>query len=144
MESGDIADPTVYATVLRPSNRLWTYLSPAEQIGPGERTARFRVGGDQPVLDRDGRSRISFETPPSHYSTRSRLLASCSGVSPSATESAVRKPFRRRGQGNGSARANMLAHSRFGPSRHRPSDPARAPAGTGDRKLMRHLAECRS
>ncbi|MGA4788664.1 hypothetical protein [Nocardia sp. AB354] len=51
----------MYATVLRTSNRLWTYLSSAEQIGPGERTARFRVGGDQPVLDRDGRSRISFE-----------------------------------------------------------------------------------
>jgi uncharacterized protein len=47
--------------VLRTSNRWWTYLSPAEQIGPGERTARYRVGGDQPVLDADGRSRISFE-----------------------------------------------------------------------------------
>jgi putative NADH-flavin reductase len=32
--------------VLRASNRLWTYVSPAEQIGPGERTGRFRIGGD--------------------------------------------------------------------------------------------------
>ncbi|WP_040812217.1 NAD(P)-dependent oxidoreductase [Nocardia concava] len=48
-------------TVLRTSNRLWTYLSPAEQIGPGQRTARYRIGGDQPVLDADGHSRISFE-----------------------------------------------------------------------------------
>jgi putative NADH-flavin reductase len=47
--------------VLRTSNRLWTYLSPAEQIAPGERTGRFRLGGDQPVLDADGRSRISIE-----------------------------------------------------------------------------------
>ncbi|MEU4118536.1 NAD(P)H-binding protein [Kitasatospora sp. NPDC028055] len=47
--------------VLRASNRLWTYFSPAEQIGPGERTGRFRVGGDQPVLDADGMSRISAE-----------------------------------------------------------------------------------
>jgi len=45
----------------RLSNRLWTYVSPAEEIGPGERTGRFRLGGDQPVLDADGRSRISFE-----------------------------------------------------------------------------------
>ncbi|MGK4580743.1 NAD(P)-dependent oxidoreductase [Kitasatospora sp. HPMI-4] len=45
--------------VLRASNRLWTYLSPAEQIGPGERTNRYRIGGDQPVLDAEGRSRIS-------------------------------------------------------------------------------------
>lgn len=47
--------------VLRTSNRLWTYFSPAEDIAPGERTGRFRVGGDQPVLDAEGRSRISAE-----------------------------------------------------------------------------------
>lgn len=47
--------------VLRTSNRLWTYFSPAEEIAPGERTGRFRIGGDQPVLDADGRSRISVE-----------------------------------------------------------------------------------
>ncbi|MEU6348462.1 NAD(P)H-binding protein [Streptomyces sp. NPDC047072] len=47
--------------VLRASNRLWTYFSPAEEIGPGERTGRFRIGGDQPVLDAEGRSRISVE-----------------------------------------------------------------------------------
>ncbi len=45
----------------RLSNRLWTYLSPAEQIYAGERTGRFRLGGDQPVLDAEGKSRISFE-----------------------------------------------------------------------------------
>lgn len=47
--------------VLRTSNRLWTYLSPAELIAPGERTGRYRIGGDQPVRDTDGRSRISIE-----------------------------------------------------------------------------------
>ncbi|MFH8368446.1 NAD(P)-dependent oxidoreductase [Streptomyces sp. NPDC018031] len=47
--------------VLRTSNRLWTYFSPAEAIAPGERTGRFRIGGDQPVRDADGRSRISVE-----------------------------------------------------------------------------------
>lgn len=47
--------------LLRLSNRLWTYFSPAEEIAPGERTGRFRVGGDQPVLDAEGRSRISVE-----------------------------------------------------------------------------------
>ncbi|MGE7384813.1 NAD(P)-dependent oxidoreductase [Streptomyces sp. NPDC004126] len=47
--------------VLRTSNRLWTYLSPALDIAPGERTGRYRVGGDQPVRDADGRSRISME-----------------------------------------------------------------------------------
>jgi uncharacterized protein len=47
--------------VLRTSNRLWTYFSPAEDIAPGRRTGRFRIGGDQPVLDADGHSRISSE-----------------------------------------------------------------------------------
>ncbi|SNQ49193.1 Epimerase [Frankia canadensis] len=45
--------------ILRTSNRLWTYFSPAEDIFPGERTGRFRIGGDQPVRDADGRSRVS-------------------------------------------------------------------------------------
>lgn len=47
--------------VLRTSNRRWTYFSPAELIAPGERTGRFRLGTDQPVVDGDGKSRISLE-----------------------------------------------------------------------------------
>jgi uncharacterized protein len=47
--------------VLRTSNRLWTYFSPAVEIAPGERTGRFRIGGDQPVMDAAGHSRISVE-----------------------------------------------------------------------------------
>jgi uncharacterized protein len=47
--------------VYRLSNRLWTYLSPAEHIYPGERTGRFRLGGDQLIVDADGKSRISLE-----------------------------------------------------------------------------------
>ena len=47
--------------ILRASNRLWTYFSPAIEIAPGERTGRFRVGADKPVLDAEGRSRISAE-----------------------------------------------------------------------------------
>lgn len=47
--------------VYRLSNRLWTYLSPAQRIEPGERTGRFRVGGDQVLTDAQGQSRISYE-----------------------------------------------------------------------------------
>ncbi|MFB7357178.1 NAD(P)-dependent oxidoreductase [Streptomyces gardneri] len=46
---------------LRTSNRRWTYFSPAEDIAPGERTGRFRIGEDQPVRDAEGRSRVSAE-----------------------------------------------------------------------------------
>ncbi|MFD8207744.1 NAD(P)-dependent oxidoreductase [Streptomyces sp. NPDC059695] len=47
--------------VLRLSNRRWTYFSPAEDIAPGTRTGRFRIGDDQPVRDAEGRSRVSAE-----------------------------------------------------------------------------------
>ena len=47
--------------VLRTSNRRWTYFSPAEDIAPGARTGRFRIGEDRAVRDADGRSRISAE-----------------------------------------------------------------------------------
>ncbi|MFF3495853.1 NAD(P)-dependent oxidoreductase [Streptomyces sp. NPDC002795] len=39
----------------------WTYISPAAEIGPGERTEEFRVGGDRLMKDADGESRISAE-----------------------------------------------------------------------------------
>lgn len=39
----------------------WTYVSPAAEIAPGERTERFRVNGDQLLTDADGASRISAE-----------------------------------------------------------------------------------
>ncbi|MGC0419316.1 putative NADH-flavin reductase [Embleya sp. AB8] len=37
----------------------WTYLSPAADIGPGERTGAYRTGLDDLVVDADGVSRIS-------------------------------------------------------------------------------------
>ncbi|UBU16139.1 NAD(P)-dependent oxidoreductase [Nonomuraea gerenzanensis] len=46
----------------RLSNRNWTYLSPsAGRVEPGERTGRFRVGGDQLLVRADGTSDISAE-----------------------------------------------------------------------------------
>jgi uncharacterized protein len=38
----------------------WTYISPAGEIGPGERTGEFRIGGDQLLVDESGQSRISI------------------------------------------------------------------------------------
>lgn len=46
----------------RLSNRNWTYVSPsAGLVRPGERTGRFRVGGDQLLVREDGTSDISAE-----------------------------------------------------------------------------------
>jgi uncharacterized protein len=39
----------------------WTFLSPSAMIGPGERTGKFRLGGDQLLTDKDGKSHISYE-----------------------------------------------------------------------------------
>ena len=39
----------------------WTLLSPAAVIAPGERTGRFRLGGDQLLTDAQGESRISVQ-----------------------------------------------------------------------------------
>ncbi|MFJ2863440.1 NAD(P)-dependent oxidoreductase [Kitasatospora sp. NPDC087314] len=39
----------------------WTYLSPAAVLEPGERTGRFRLGGDELLVDADGLSAISME-----------------------------------------------------------------------------------
>ncbi|MEH0468271.1 NAD(P)H-binding protein [Streptomyces sp. B21-097] len=39
----------------------WTYVSPADEIAPGDRTARFQLGGDELLFDANGRSFISAE-----------------------------------------------------------------------------------
>lgn len=38
----------------------WTFLSPATEIFPGERTGRYRTTDDRVLADEHGRSRISF------------------------------------------------------------------------------------
>lgn len=47
--------------VYRNSGLDWTYVSPPISITPGERTANFRVAGDQLLRDTSGESRISTE-----------------------------------------------------------------------------------
>ena len=47
--------------VYRQADLDWTYLSPAAVISPGERTGKFRLGGDQLVADAKGDSKISAE-----------------------------------------------------------------------------------
>lgn len=52
----------VFLTMLRRQDDLdWSFLSPAALIEIGERTGKFRLGGDQLLKDADGKSRITFE-----------------------------------------------------------------------------------
>jgi len=48
--------------LLRSDKQLdWTFFSPAALIGPGERTGKFRLGGDQLIVGADGKSSISYD-----------------------------------------------------------------------------------
>ena len=52
----------VFLDALRRENDLdWTFLSPSALIEIGERTGKFRLGGDQLLTDANGKSRITFE-----------------------------------------------------------------------------------
>lgn len=39
----------------------WAFLSPSVFFGPGERTGKFRLGGDELLTAADGKSHISYE-----------------------------------------------------------------------------------
>jgi hypothetical protein len=39
----------------------WSFISPGALLAPGERTGRYRLGGDELLVDGDGRSHISME-----------------------------------------------------------------------------------
>jgi len=39
----------------------WTYLSPAAEIGPGQRTGKYRTTDDKLLVDEKGKSYITFE-----------------------------------------------------------------------------------
>ena len=51
----------VLANLRKETTLDWTFLSPAAEIFPGERTGQFRLGGDQLLVDGEGRSRISVQ-----------------------------------------------------------------------------------
>jgi uncharacterized protein len=51
-----------FLQMLRAENDLdWTFLSPSAVIAAGERTGKFRLGGDQLLTDGNGKSSISYE-----------------------------------------------------------------------------------
>lgn len=57
-----INEGTAMLMLLRADKELdWTFFSPAALIGPGERTGKFRLGGDQLITGADGKSTISYD-----------------------------------------------------------------------------------
>ena len=51
----------LFRVIPQPSKLNWSYLSPAAEIAPGERTGTFRLSGDHLLTDAEGRSRVSAE-----------------------------------------------------------------------------------
>ena len=52
----------VFLNLLRGEKDIdWTFLSPSALIGAGERTGKFRLGGDQLLTAPDGKSSISYK-----------------------------------------------------------------------------------
>jgi putative NADH-flavin reductase len=39
----------------------WSFLAPSAKLEPGQRTEKFRLGGDQLLVDANGESRISVQ-----------------------------------------------------------------------------------
>jgi uncharacterized protein len=51
-----------YLNVLKQEEELdWTFLSPAINLYPGERSGKYKVGSNQPIFDEHGKSNISAE-----------------------------------------------------------------------------------
>ncbi|WCT10840.1 NAD(P)-dependent oxidoreductase [Mucilaginibacter jinjuensis] len=51
-----------YLTDLRKEEELdWTFLSPAIELHPGERTGKYRIGTESPVFDENGKCSITAE-----------------------------------------------------------------------------------
>lgn len=50
-----------YRAIIAANDLPWTAVSPSMNIEPGERTGRFRIGGDLLLIGSDGDSRISQE-----------------------------------------------------------------------------------
>ena len=52
----------VFLETLRATPALdWTFISPSALFEPGERTGKFRIGGDQLLANAEGQSRVSME-----------------------------------------------------------------------------------
>lgn len=60
-KSGATAARDYLNTIKKETELDWTFLSPAINLHPGERTGKFRLGADEPVFDADGKCEISVE-----------------------------------------------------------------------------------
>jgi hypothetical protein len=60
-KNGALAARDYLNTLKKETDLDWTFLSPAIMLHPGQRTAKFKLGTDQPIFDENGKSEISVE-----------------------------------------------------------------------------------
>lgn len=60
-KQGALATREALNLLRKESGLDWTFLSPAADIAPGQRTGKFRLGTDQMLTDANGKSRISTQ-----------------------------------------------------------------------------------
>lgn len=60
-KEGALAARDTLEALRKETGLQWSFVSPAINLVPGERTAKFRLGDDHPVVDDKGESRISVE-----------------------------------------------------------------------------------
>ncbi|MBE1299378.1 MAG: NAD(P)H-binding protein [Alteromonadaceae bacterium] len=51
----------VFRSTKNSSNLDWTFISPAAEIFPGDKSGKYRIGYEQLIMDEQGNSRISVE-----------------------------------------------------------------------------------
>jgi len=58
---GSLATIDALDQLRREPDLEWTFVAPSAEMKPGERTGKFRLGGDQLLVDAGGHSRISVQ-----------------------------------------------------------------------------------
>jgi hypothetical protein len=61
IKPGSLATIEALEQLRREPSLDWSYLSPSASLKPGERTGKFRLGGDQLIVDSNGVSSISVQ-----------------------------------------------------------------------------------
>jgi putative NADH-flavin reductase len=58
---GSLATIDALAQLRKEPGLDWSFLAPSAELQPGQRTGKFRLGGDQLLVDANGNSRISVQ-----------------------------------------------------------------------------------
>jgi putative NADH-flavin reductase len=58
---GSLATIDAFDQLRKEPDLEWTFLAPSAEMKPGQRTGKFRLGGDQLLVDSAGHSRISVQ-----------------------------------------------------------------------------------